>query len=357
MKAVRFHGKEDLRYEDIPEPRCGPGQIKIAPAWCGVCGSDLHEYTGGPSLCPTSPHPITGEKVPLTMGHEFSGIVEEVGDGVSSDYKIGDRVCVRPTIYDGTCGACEMGLVNCCYSNGFVGLSGWGGGFSQHCVLPEYCVTKLPDNVSLDIAALVEPLAVGWHAVQATPIKTTDSALILGGGPIGLAVIQALRAKGVNNIIVSEMSAMRKKFASDFGAHHVLDPRQDDIVASCRALCDGQGVHVVFDAAGVQAGLDAACEALRARGTIVNIAVWGGTATITPNKFVFKERRYLGVATYEKEDFDEVIKALGDGRLDMAHKMITKRIEMRDIIEEGFNTLINDKENQVKVLVKGSGRI
>lgn len=124
MHAVRFHGREDLRYEQVPEPHCGNGQIKIKPAWCGICGSDLHEFLGGPSLCPTTPHPITGEQVPVTFGHEFSGTIEEIGEGVSETYNIGDRVCVQPIIYDGTCGSCEGGLVNCCDNNGFVGLSG-----------------------------------------------------------------------------------------------------------------------------------------------------------------------------------------------------------------------------------------
>ena len=120
----------------------------------------------------------------------------------------------------------------------------------------------------------MEPLAVGWHAVNASPFKPTDSVLILGGGPIGLSVIQALRARGCKQIIVSEISSMRKQYAKDFGAHVVLDPTKDDIVARCRELADGQGVNVTFDAAGVQPGLDQAILALRARGTHVNIAIW-----------------------------------------------------------------------------------
>jgi 2-desacetyl-2-hydroxyethyl bacteriochlorophyllide A dehydrogenase len=311
---------------------------------------------GGPSLCPEkTPHPITGETVPLTFGHEFAGVVEEVGEGVSDKFKVGSRVVVAPIIYDNECGACEDGLINCCWKNGFVGLSGWGGGLSEHLVVPEYTLYNCPDNVPLDVAALVEPLAVGWHAVASSPFQENDTALILGGGPIGLSVIQALRARGCKKIIVSEISGMRKQYAKDFGAHYVLDPTKDDIVKRCLELTNNKGVDVTFDAAGVQAGLDQAVNSLKARGTHVNIAIWEKRATFWPNDLVFKERKYLGVATYVRADFQEVIDALSDGRLDMAQKMITKRIEMNEVLEEGFLTLINDKDNQVKILVKGSG--
>jgi threonine dehydrogenase-like Zn-dependent dehydrogenase len=204
---------------------------------------------------------------------------------------------------------------------------------------------------------LVEPLAVGWHAVNASPFKPTDSVLILGGGPIGLSVIQALRARGCKQIIVSEVSTMRKQYAKDFGAHVVLDPTKDDIVACCRELADGQGVNVTFDAAGVQPGLDQAILALRARGTHVNIAIWEKRCSIFPNDLVFREKRYLGVATYVKGDFEEVINAISDGRLDMCKKMITKRIGLDEVVEEGFKALVKDKDNQVKILVRGSGEI
>lgn len=204
---------------------------------------------------------------------------------------------------------------------------------------------------------MVEPLAVGWHAVNISPFKPSDSVLILGGGPIGLAVIQALRARNCKQIIVSEISSMRKQFAKDFGAHHVIDPTKEDIIERCRELCDGQGVNVAFDCAGVQVGMDQAVGAIRARGTLVNIAIWEKRASIWPNDFNFRERGYIGVATYVKGDFEEVIKAISDGRLDMCPKMITKRIELNEVLEEGFKTLINDKDNQVKILVKGSGEM
>ncbi len=162
--------------------------------------------------------------------------------------------------------------------------------------------------------ALVEPLSVAWHAVNTSPFKKGDSVLILGGGPIGLSVIQMLVAKGADKIIVSEVASRRREFAKQFGAHHVLDPTSDDIVSRVRELCDGSGVNVAFDAAGVQAGLDQAVQAIRARGTLVNIAVWEKQATITPNWFCFRERRYMGVATYQDGDFQDVIDAIASGK-------------------------------------------
>lgn len=190
-----------------------------------------------------------------------------------------------------------------------------------------------------------------------SPFKPSDSVLILGGGPIGLSVIQALRARGCRQIIVSEVSGMRKQYAKDFGAHHVLDPTKDDIVARCRELADGQGVNVTFDAAGVQAGLDQAILALRAHGTHVNIAIWEKRCNFFPNDLVFREKRYIGVATYVKGDFQEVIDAISDGRLDMCKQMITKRIGLDEVVEGGFKALIKDKDNQVKILVRSSGEI
>ena len=188
-----------------------------------------------------------------------------------------------------------------------------------------------------------------------SPYKPGDSVLILGGGPIGLAVLQALTAKGeVGTLIVSEMSPKRKEFAKEFGATHVLDPRHDDIIAKCRELCDGQGVHVVFDAAGVQAGLDQAIHSVRALGTIVNIAVWEKPCTIFPNDLVFKERKYIFVATYRLGDFQEVLEAISTGKI-KPERMITKRINLNEVVEEGFNALVKDKDNQVKILVKAAG--
>ena len=185
---------------------------------------------------------------------------------------------------------------------------------SEFMCAPASMIKKLPDNVSLEIGALIEPLAVGWHAVKISPYQEGDSVLVLGGGPIGLSVIQTLVGKGCKNIIVSEISKRRRQFAMDFGAHHAIDPTKVDVVEEVAKLTDGQGADVAFDAAGVQVGLDSAMQAIKARGMLVNIAVWEKRATLAMNDLVFRERAYMGIATYANGDFEEVIEAISSGR-------------------------------------------
>ena len=134
MKAARFHGPGDIRIDDIPEPSVGPGQVKVDVEWCGICGTDLHEYLEGPIFIPPkgSPHPLTGQEMPVVMGHEFAGVIAEVGAGVTN-VKEGDRVAVEPYDVCGECSACAIGRYNICRKLGFVGLDGQQGGFAEKC--------------------------------------------------------------------------------------------------------------------------------------------------------------------------------------------------------------------------------
>jgi len=221
---------------------------------------------------------------------------------------------------------------------------------SEHVVVPASAVKPLPANVSLEIGALIEPLAVGWHAVDISPYKEGDSVLVLGGGPIGLAVVQALMGKKCKNIIVSEIAERRRQFAKEFGAHHVIDPKKCDVVEEVSKLTKGQGADVGFDAAGVQIGVDTAMQAIKARGTLVNIAVWEKRATLQMNDLVFRERHYMGVACYALGDFEAVIDAISQGVM-KPEGMITAKIKMNEIVERGFTALTEDKDNHVKILV------
>jgi threonine dehydrogenase-like Zn-dependent dehydrogenase len=255
---------------------------------------------------------VTHDKIPITLGHEFSGVVTEVGPDVSS-FSPGQHIVVQPTIYCGTCEACAAGVENVCYKGGFIGLSGGGGGLSDSVVVPESAVLALPNNIPLDVAALVEPLSVAWHAISAAPLTPDSVVLVLGGGPIGLAVVQCLVSLNTSKIILSEVSKSRQRFAREFGAHHVIDPMTYDTAAVSRQLSGKDGPDIVFDCAGVPASLKTACTAVRARGTVVNVAIWEKEVPFNPNLLVFREAKYTAVLGYQRKDVQAVIDQLAAG--------------------------------------------
>ena len=161
-----------------------------------------------------------------------------------------------------------------------------------------------------------------------------------------------LLAHGTRKIIVSEVAAQRQKFAREFGAHHVLDPRTYDVATASRELSNngGDGVDIVFDCAGVAASFETACAAIRSRGTVVNVAIWEGAVPFNPNVLVFKEGKYVAVLGYQKEDFSAVVEAIADGRL-KPRKMITSMISIEDLVDKGIWALVKEKDKHVKILV------
>lgn len=349
MRAVRYHGNRDVRVDDIPEPDVRPGTVKIAPEWCGICGSDLHEFLVGPETIPAvgNPHPITGEVVPIVLGHEFAGRIVEVGVGID-DLAVGDRVAVEPIIRDNSCPACLSGDYNMCPLIGFHGLSGGGGGLADFTVVPRYMVHKLPPSISTEIGALVEPLAVGWHAVRRSGIRLGETAAVIGAGPIGLVTMLALRAAGAGLVAMVEISEARKQKATAMGADIVLDPTTDDVVATLRQMTGG-GVDVAFDASGNNATLTLALESVRAKGQVVNIALWEHPAEIDMFKFLFTEANLTSSLAYAN-DHAAVIAALAAGRLDAA-PLISRRIPLEEIVSGGLDELIHNKDRNVKILV------
>jgi (R,R)-butanediol dehydrogenase / meso-butanediol dehydrogenase / diacetyl reductase len=282
MKAARFHAREDVRIDDLPEPETHEGTVKIKVDWCGICGTDLHEYLEGPIFTPAeAPHPLTGERNPVQLGHEFAGQVTEVGRGVTGLAE-GDAVAVEPTLFCGDCAECRAGLTNLCRSLGFHGLSGGGGGFAEYTVVPASMVRPL-GRVPTDLGALVEPLAVGLHAVRKSGVRIGESAVVFGAGPIGLATITMLRAAGVTKVISVEVAQARKQLAEQAGASVVIDGTREDVVDAIRAAAGGLGPDVAFECAGIPAVLNTALHAVKRTGTVVNVAIWGAPTQQSEN--------------------------------------------------------------------------
>ncbi|KMK95288.1 2,3-butanediol dehydrogenase [Rossellomorea marisflavi] len=344
MKALRWHDQKDIRLEEIEEPVTGAGQVKMKVKWCGICGSDLHEYLGGPIFIPVDePHPLTGEKAPVTLGHEFSGEVVEVGEGVSN-YKVGDRVVVEPIF--ATHG--HQGAYNLDEQMGFLGLAGGGGGLSEYVAVDEELLFKLPDDLSYEQGALVEPSAVALYAVRSSKVKAGDKVAVFGCGPIGLLVIEALKAAGATDIYAVELSPERQAKAEELGAIVVNPAEVDDTVAEISRLTGG-GVDVSFEVTGVPVVLRQAIQSTGIGGETIIVSIWEQGAEILPNDIVIKERTVKGIIGY-RDVYPAVLSLMQKGYFS-ADKLVTKRIPLDDVIEEGFQSLIKEK-NQVKILVQ-----
>lgn len=349
MKAALYYGNRDIRIEDVPEPAAGPGQVKVRVEWCGICGTDLHEYLDGPIFCPPpgAPHPLTGEQAPVGLGHEFAGVVAELGDGVSG-LSVGERVVVEPYLTCGRCARCRDGRYNVCEVLGFIGLSGGGGGFAEYVVADAKRTFPLGE-LSTQVGALVEPLAVAYHAVRLGGISPGMSATVFGAGPIGLVTTAALRAAGAEQILVIEPAEVRKKKAEAAGATAVVDPTDTDVVAAVRDFTSGRGTDVSFECAGVDAALDQATRCTKGGGLVVNVAIWGHDATVAMNNLVFNEVAVIGSLAY-CNDHEDTIGLLRDGKVD-AEQFITGEIALDDLVDKGFSELIDNKAENVKILV------
>ena len=185
---------------------------------------------------------------------------------------------------------------------------------SKKIVAPASHFYPIPENISLEAAALIEPLAVAWHAVNLSPFKVGDNVLVVGGGPIGIGVVQVLKLQGARNIMVAELMDNRKMLCRDYGASYLLDPREGDVAQRVREITCGVGADVIFDAAGVEKALIGAIPACRTQGTIVNIAVWEKAPSIPVNQLMYNEIRYMGAALYDEMSFLDTIRAVNYGR-------------------------------------------
>ncbi|MFA4840391.1 MAG: 2,3-butanediol dehydrogenase [Agrococcus sp.] len=350
MKAAMYYGKEDIRIEEIEEPSVRPGTVKIAPAFNGICGSDLHLFHDGPmppAPSTEAPHPLSGETLPVVMGHEFSGVVEEIGEGVQG-LEVGDSVVVEPLMVDGTCPACKAGKYNLCEQMGFIGISGLGGGLSEHIVVESRWVHPVGD-LPLDQAALIEPLAVALHAVKHAGVES-GTAVVGGAGPIGLLVAAVLKAKGLT-VIVSEMSTARREKAASTGvADVVVDPANEDLAAVVAERTGGAGADVAFDAAGVAVVVDQLLSVLGAGGRLEVVAIHMKPVELNITAQLTMQDRVLGASIGYANDHAEAIELARSGKVDLA-PFITGRIRVDDIVEEGFQQLITNKDHEVKILV------
>lgn len=350
MRAVRYYGQKYIRVEEIDAPVAGEGEVLIDIAWCGICGTDLHEYLEGPIFCPAPghPHPITGEEPPVTLGHEFSGVVAALGEGVD-DLEVGQHVVVEPYVLPDDVDPKEPGPYNLHPDVNFIGLAGGGGGLSEKVAVQRRWVHPINNDVPLDEAALIEPLSVAHHAFVASEAKEGEVALIGGAGPIGVLTAAVAKAYGCT-VVVSELSELRRQKALDAGvADYAIDPSQQDLKEEILKLTDGKGVDVAFEATSVNVVLDQLIDCLKLKGTLVVESIWSKKAEFDIHALVMKELTVRGIIGYA-HDHEQTIKLVEDGKVDLK-PFITGKIGFDGVVDEGFDTLINRNETAVKILV------
>jgi len=353
MKAARYYDQKDIRIEEIEEPELQPGTVAIDVAWCGICGTDLHEYLEGPIFIPPAghPHPISGESAPVTMGHEFSGTITALGEGID-DLRVGENVVVEPYIIHDDVDTSQGQQYQLSKDMNFIGLGGRGGGLAEKIVVQRRWVHPI-GQIPLDQAALIEPLSVAHHAFVRSGAKEGQVAIVGGAGPIGLLTAAVLKAKGLK-VYISELSEARKAKALETGvAEEVFDPRETDVAQRVRELTGGRGADVGFECSSVPVVLDMLVDAVAAGGVIVNVSIWGHKPAVDMPKLVLKEIDLRGTIGYAG-DHPDTIELVSSGKLDL-EPFITGRIGLDGLISEGFEQLINNNEHHVKIIVDPRG--
>ena len=351
MKAAVWHGRQDVRIEKVIEPPAPPpGQVQVKVAWCGICGTDLHEYMGGPLYIPLDrPHPVTGVQAPVIIGHEMSGEVTAVGDGVEN-FAVGDRIAACPIIGCGKCRWCRTGSMAQCDRVAFLGTSWTGGALAERLNLNAYQCYHLTDAISDEIGALVEPFSSTVRAVAQGQPGAGDNIAIVGAGPIGLMALMAARLRGAKRVIAIEMAERRIEAAKLCGADAVIDPTREDPEKRALEITDGEGFDLVMECAGQPASVLMAGKLTRTRGRLVIMGVFEEPAAIDLNDVVFREKVISGsMSGYGL--YDETIRMMTDPRF-RGDLLITDRIGLDDLLGKGYHGLLHEKDKHVKMLVR-----
>jgi len=353
MKAARWHGRGDVRIDEVPEPVLSHrGDVIVSVDLASLCASDLAEWRDGPHAIPTTrPHRLTGALSPLTLGHEYVGRVVEVGPDVTR-VQVGDRVCGDACLRCGNCYWCLRGEYNICEQGGSVGLH-IDGAFAPRLVVPDYTLCKVPDSVDDRSAAIVEPMAVALHALRRVKMAAGDCVLVMGLGMVGAGVVLMAIALGARRVIVVEPSVRRRELALGLGADSVLDPRDPGLRSEVRSLTDGIGADVVLDCTGRADVLDGAVDLSRRGGRIGICGLSHEPSSIRSDRLVYFERDLVGCLGY-RYDHTAVVALLSAGRVDPSLLLAADPIELDHIVPDGLARMASDPDVPLRILVRVS---
>jgi len=353
VRAARYHGKGDIRVEDVAEAQLRePDDVLIAPIYCGICGTDLHEYAVGPIVTPTTPHPLTGVTLPQILGHEFSATVVEVGPAVK-DVRPGDRVAIMPAIVCGRCRYCRRGQGHLCVQFACTGLSAETGGLAELAVVKEYQLARLPDEVSDLEGAVVEPAAVAAYGVERAGVTGGDVVLVTGAGPIGILSAMYASAAGASAVIISEPNKNRSALAEKLDIGFVVDPTTGALENLVAELTGGDGVDLAVECSGSTPGLSSCVTQTRKRASIVQTGLHTKPATLDAMALSEKDLTLYGSWCWNTTDWPRIIRLIATGQYPVA-KAVTAEIPLDDVVSRGFEPLIDPQGDELKVLVRAT---
>lgn len=351
MRAVRWHANRDVRVEDVELALpLGPGMVEVAVAWCGICGSDVAESFHGPfAIRPGRTHVLSGQAPPVTLGHEFSGRIAALGPGVTG-LAVGDRVSADACWRCERCEACVTGHYNHCAASGSIGLAS-DGAMAARVRFPAYCVVPLPDAVSDRAGALLEPLAVALHALRRAAAAPGETAVVLGFGAIGACTAEAAAAMGLS-VLVSEPGGARRGAAEALGFATIAPEGTPREVAKAVRTRTRGGAHLVVDASGVPAALEAAPDMTLRGGRIALVGIPKTSPPIDAGRLVLYERSLIASLGYAG-DLPRVATMIAAGRLD-PERLITRAIGLEETPAE-LERLATAPGGDIKVLIEVGG--
>ncbi len=333
MKASQYMGNRSFAVVENEIVKPGPGEVQIKVAFCGVCGTDMHIFHGNMDQ---------RVEMPITIGHEMSGVISDVGDGVI-DFDKGQKVVVRPLDNRGEKPS-DKGHSHICKELKFIGIDS-PGAMQQYWNVPSFVLHKLPDDTDLKLAALIEPLAVACHDVRLSGLQEDEFAVVLGGGPIGLLVAMVASQTGAD-VMLSEVNPKRIKLAQSMG-FKTINPIESNVADIVKERTKDRMADVVFEVAGVQATVDMMTEIVGIRGRVVMVAIHGAAKKVNLFQVFWKELKLIGARVYEKEDYETAIALITENKLPFEH-MITAVEPLSDIqkVFEG----IDENPDGMKVL-------
>jgi (R,R)-butanediol dehydrogenase/meso-butanediol dehydrogenase/diacetyl reductase len=312
--AVRYLAARTLDTAPAENPPPGPGQVEIAPAYVGICGTDLHIFHGDMDARVAAP---------AVLGHEMSGRIVRVGAGVE-DWSPGDAVTVMPLRWDDTCPACRAGHQHICQHLDFIGIDS-PGAMQQRWTVPATTLVRLPSSLPLDHAALVEPTAVAVHDVGRAQVRAGEKAVVVGGGPVGILIALVARAAGAE-VRVVELSSHRRRLAEKLGLT-TWDPAADDLPELVREWTGDAGADVAFEVSGAQGGVDTAVDVLGVRGRLCLVAIHPRPREVNLHRFFWRELTLVGARLYDRTDFERAVTLVADGTVP-AEQLISKVVPM-----------------------------